>query len=84
MWSLKAYLSQGCADPFRASAVEMTDSMNMYFHHCMHVMDKAGISSGRKLTKNSPNPHNRSMLPSRRYKDEYVVVAEGNHAASSS
>ncbi|OOQ84516.1 hypothetical protein PEBR_29840 [Penicillium brasilianum] len=33
MWSLKAYLSQGCADPFRASAVEMTDSMNMYFHH---------------------------------------------------
>ncbi|KAH7176191.1 hypothetical protein EDB81DRAFT_33312 [Dactylonectria macrodidyma] len=34
MWSLKAYLSQGYADPFSSYAVHMTDSMNMYFHHC--------------------------------------------------
>ncbi|KAH6974904.1 hypothetical protein EDB80DRAFT_741296 [Ilyonectria destructans] len=33
MWSLKAYLSQGYADPFSSYAVHMTDSMNMYFHH---------------------------------------------------
>lgn len=35
MWSLKAYLSQGFVDPFSASAVQMSDSMNLYFHHCM-------------------------------------------------
>jgi hypothetical protein len=35
MWSLKAYLSQGFVDPFTASAVQMSDSMNLYFHHCM-------------------------------------------------
>jgi hypothetical protein len=34
MWSLKAFLSQGYVDPFAASAVKMTDSMNLYFHHC--------------------------------------------------
>ncbi|KAJ0413517.1 hypothetical protein BJY00DRAFT_58571 [Aspergillus carlsbadensis] len=33
MWSLKAFLSQGYVDPFAASAVKMTDSMNLYFHH---------------------------------------------------
>ncbi|PCG99393.1 Protein of unknown function DUF3468 [Penicillium occitanis (nom. inval.)] len=33
MWSLKAYLSQGFVDPFGASAVKMTGSMNIYFHH---------------------------------------------------
>ncbi|KAE8350049.1 hypothetical protein BDV28DRAFT_151295 [Aspergillus coremiiformis] len=33
MWSLKAYLSQGYADPFSSTAVKMTDSMNQYFHH---------------------------------------------------
>ncbi|KAE8395637.1 hypothetical protein BDV23DRAFT_96571 [Aspergillus alliaceus] len=33
MWSLKAYLSQGYVDPFSSSAVNMTDSMNLYFHH---------------------------------------------------
>ncbi|PKX91517.1 uncharacterized protein P174DRAFT_452813 [Aspergillus novofumigatus IBT 16806] len=29
MWSLKAYLSQGFVDPFSASAVQMSDSMNL-------------------------------------------------------
>ncbi|KAF7136989.1 hypothetical protein CNMCM5793_006740 [Aspergillus hiratsukae] len=33
MWSLKAYLSQGFVDPFSASAVQMSNSMNLYFHH---------------------------------------------------
>ncbi|KAL4864693.1 hypothetical protein BDV12DRAFT_205583 [Aspergillus spectabilis] len=33
MWSLKGYLSQGFVDPFSSSAVKMTDSMNLYFHH---------------------------------------------------
>ncbi|EAW07118.1 uncharacterized protein ACLA_018220 [Aspergillus clavatus NRRL 1] len=33
MWSLKAYLSQGFVDPFSSSAVQMTDSMNLYFQH---------------------------------------------------
>ncbi|KAL4883496.1 hypothetical protein BJY04DRAFT_26343 [Aspergillus karnatakaensis] len=33
MWSLKAYLSQGYVDPFSSSAVTMSDSMNLYFHH---------------------------------------------------
>ncbi|KAF7182374.1 hypothetical protein CNMCM7691_001854 [Aspergillus felis] len=33
MWSLKAYLSQGFVDPFSTSAVQMSDSMNLYFHH---------------------------------------------------
>ncbi|KAL5340307.1 hypothetical protein BJX70DRAFT_123603 [Aspergillus crustosus] len=33
MWSLKAYLSQGYTDPFSSYAVEMSDSMNLYFHH---------------------------------------------------
>ncbi|KAL4873112.1 hypothetical protein BDV12DRAFT_209104 [Aspergillus spectabilis] len=33
MWSLKAYLSQGYKDPFSSYAVEMSDSMNLYFHH---------------------------------------------------
>ncbi|KAL3462457.1 hypothetical protein BJX64DRAFT_259176 [Aspergillus heterothallicus] len=33
MWSLRAFLSQGYVDPFAASAVKMTDSMNLYFHH---------------------------------------------------
>jgi hypothetical protein len=83
MWSLKAYLSQGYADPFGASAVKMTGSMNMYFHHCMHIMKNPGIKNWQKLTQNSQTPHHSSMLPSRRHEDEYVVVAEGNHTASS-
>lgn len=38
MWSLRAFLSQGSVDPFSASAVTMSDSMNMYFHHCKHCL----------------------------------------------
>jgi hypothetical protein len=37
MWSLKAYLNQGFVDPFSSSAIQMTDSMNLYFHHCRHI-----------------------------------------------
>ncbi|EED23228.1 conserved hypothetical protein [Talaromyces stipitatus ATCC 10500] len=33
IWSLNAYLGQGCVDPFSSSAVKMTDLMNQYFHH---------------------------------------------------
>ncbi|KAJ0418852.1 hypothetical protein BJY00DRAFT_324644 [Aspergillus carlsbadensis] len=33
IWSLDAYLDQGFVDPFSTSAIEMTDSMNQYFHH---------------------------------------------------
>ncbi|KAL3461228.1 hypothetical protein BJX64DRAFT_300242 [Aspergillus heterothallicus] len=33
MWSMEAYLSQGFVDPFSSSAIEMTDTMNQYFHH---------------------------------------------------
>jgi hypothetical protein len=83
MWSLRAYLSQGYVDPFGASAVKMTDSMNMYFHHCKHILKTSFIENRQELTQNSPNPHNSSMLPSRRYEDEYLVVAEGNYTASS-
>ncbi|KAF3392824.1 hypothetical protein F1880_008549 [Penicillium rolfsii] len=33
IWSLNAYLGQGYVDPFEVSAMKMTSSMNMYFHH---------------------------------------------------
>lgn len=84
IWSLNAYLGQGYVDPFEVSAMKMTSSMNMYFHHCMHVVEISGIKNNQKLTQSSQNPHNTSMLPSRRYEDEYVVVAEGNPTASCS
>jgi hypothetical protein len=35
MWSLISYMSQGYVDPFSTYAIPMTESMNMYFYHCM-------------------------------------------------
>lgn len=32
--ALTGYVGQGYVDPFQTRSVPMTDSMNMYFHHC--------------------------------------------------
>ncbi|KAL3476610.1 hypothetical protein BJX99DRAFT_246796 [Aspergillus californicus] len=44
MWSLKACLSQGYKDPFSSYAVEMSDSMNLYFHHSCYPLDATRMS----------------------------------------
>lgn len=48
IWSLNAYLGQGFVDPFEVSAMKMTSSMNMYFHHCTHIVRIPGIKNRQK------------------------------------
>jgi hypothetical protein len=37
MWSIRADVSQGFTDPFSSCGVDVTDSINLYLHHCGNI-----------------------------------------------
>jgi hypothetical protein len=62
-WTLNGYLGQGYVDPFDTSSVAMTDSMNLYFHHCVFIPDhRRGRYHANHLYSSGPGSANGDSL----------------------
>jgi hypothetical protein len=58
-WPAKDLLGQSYIDPFNVAGVQMSDSMNLYFHHCKLIC----LSVCPETNHRSSIPHDCRVLP---------------------